>query len=394
MTLDASTYTLRNGGEFGKRSLWIGAGGLALSAVGFAVNPERFFHSYLVAYMLWVAVGLGALFLVMLHYLVNARWSIVIRRLLESVMATLPAMAILFLPIVLGLHQLYPWSDASAVAKDALLAKKASYLNSTFFLVRALVYFGIWYLLSRSLYRASIAEDTAYDEARRARTRRVAAGGMLLFAFTSTFAAFDWLMSLDPHWYSTIYGAYVFAGAVLSILSFTMLVALHLHRKGILVDVIGVEHYNDLGKLSFAFVIFWAYMAFSQYLIIWYGNIPEETIWYAHRWVGSWKFVSLFLVIGRFALPFVLLMPKTIKRNLRFLGVISIWMLLMQWVDLYWLVVPEQSPEGAGLSWIDPVTMAGVGGIFVWLFWRRFASAPLIPIGDPRLEGSLQSLSM
>ncbi len=394
MTVDASQFTLRNGEGFGKRSLWIGVGGLALSAIGIAVDPARFFHSYLVAYMFWTTVGLGALFLVMLHYLVNARWSIVIRRLLEAVMATLPAMAILFIPIAAGIHQLYPWSDASAVARDALLTQKASYLNSVFFLVRASVYFAIWYLLSRSLYRASVAEDNAYDEARRARTRRVAAGGMLLFALTSTFAAFDWLMSLDPHWYSTIYGAYVFAGAVLSILSFAMLVALHLRRKGILADVIGVEHYNDLGKLAFAFTIFWAYMAFSQYFVIWYGNIPEETLWYAHRWVGSWKIASLLLVVGRFALPFLFLMPKTIKRNLPFLAVISVWMLLMQWLDMYWLVMPGQSPEGAGLSWMEPVTMAGVGGIFVWLFWRRLASAPLIPVGDPRLEGSLRSLSM
>lgn len=388
------TFRLRDATSAGRRALLVGVIGLVLCAVGYFVDPRRFFHSYLTAYMFWVTVGLGGLFLVMLHYLVNARWSIVIRRLLESIMVCLPAMAILFLPVVAGMHELYHWSHAEAVAQDHLLQAKAPYLNTVFFLVRALVYFAVWYLLARSLYKASLAEDDSYNEERRARTRRVAAGGMLLFAFTTTFAAFDWLMSLDAHWYSTIYGAYVFAGTVTAVISFTTLVALYLRKQGILADVITLEHYNDLGKLAFAFTIFWAYMAFSQYFIIWYANIPEETIWYQHRWAGSWKIVSLSLVIGHFVLPFILLMPKLMKRRLGFLAGISLWLLLMQWVDLYWLVMPNATPEGAIVSWIDLVAMAGVGGVFVWMFWRRLVSQPLIPVGDPRLEGSVRSLSL
>ncbi|HWO56862.1 MAG TPA: hypothetical protein VNN55_04770 [bacterium] len=394
MTIAKDTYRLDGGAGAGKRALIIGLVALAITGVGFLVDRQRFFHAYLTAYMFWLTIALGALFLVMLHYLVNARWSIVIRRLVESIMTVLPAMAILFLPILGGMHDLYHWTHTEAVAGDELLTAKAPYLNAAFFIARAAAYFAIWFVLARTLYRNSIAEDTRYDEARRAKTRKVAAGGMLLFAFTTTFAAFDWLMSLDPHWYSTIFGVYVFAGAALSIVCFVTILLAYLRRQGVLANVVGVEHYNDLGKLTFAFTIFWAYMAFSQYFIIWYANIPEETIWYQHRWAGSWKFVSLLLVIGHFVVPFILLLPKTIKRNLGFLVGMSLWLLLMQWVDLFWLVMPSISPDGAALSWIDPVAMVGIGGVFLWLFWRKFASASIIPVGDPRLDASIESLSL
>jgi hypothetical protein len=329
----------------------------------------------------------------MLHHLVNAQWSIALRRLAECVMMSLPMMAILFIPVGFGLHDLYHWSHPEAVANDHLLQSKAPYLQTTFFVVRTFGYFVIWFLLSFGLHRLSLAEDRGYDEARRARMRKISAGGMILFAFTTTFAAFDWIMSLDAHWYSAIFGAYYFAGCVVGALSFIALAALYLRRQGILTGTITVEHYNDLGKLIFAFTIFWAYMAFSQYFLIWYANIPEETIWFARRWVGSWKTVSLSLVFGHFIIPFLLLMPKMMKRRFGFLAIMGLWMLLFHYVDLFWLVMPGHSPSGAHLSWMDPMTMVGIGGVFVGLFWRRFAASPIVPVGDPRLEKSIQFLS-
>ncbi|GAB4315796.1 MAG: hypothetical protein Kow0074_03560 [Candidatus Zixiibacteriota bacterium] len=392
MTIDPTTYRW-TGNRPGVRALMIGAIGLVLGVLAYANDAPRFFHSYLTAYMFWLTIGLGALFFVMLEYLVAAQWSVALRRLVESVMMVIPFMALFFIPIAFGMHDLFHWSHADAVAHDELLQHKEPFLNPVFFGIRAVIYFAVWFALAFSLHRASVADDSGYDEKRRLRTRRIAAGGMILFAFTTTFAAFDWLMSLDAHWYSTIFGAYIFAGAVVGTLCFVTLILIFLRRKGILSDVITVEHFNDLGKLTFAFMIFWAYMAFSQYFLIWYANIPEETIWFAHRWVGSWKVVSLLLVFGHFVIPFFLLLPKTWKRNLTFLGGMSIWLLAMHWVDLYWIVLPGLLKDGARISWMDPVLMVGIGGIFVGLFWRQFSANALVPVGDPKLTKSIHSES-
>jgi len=393
MPVDTMTYTLTDKKRYGIRALMVGGLGIAGCFGAYAADATQFLHSYLTAYLFWVSIGLGALFFVMLHHLVNAQWSIALRRLVEALMVSLPVMAIFFIPIGLGLHDLYHWSHADAVAADHLLQSKAPYLQTTFFIIRAILYFAIWSGLAFGLHRMSLAEDHGYDEARQMRVRRICAGGMILFAFTTTFAAFDWIMSLDAHWYSTIFGAYYFAGCVVGALSVIILLALSLNKKGVLADVYTVEHYNDLGKLLFAFMIFWAYMAFSQYFLIWYGNIPEETIWFQHRWVGSWKIVSLALVFGNFVIPFILLMPKMIKRKYGFLAFMAIWMLVFHWIDLFWLVLPGHSPNGAHISWMDLVTMAGIGGIFLGFFWRRFAANPIVPVGDPRLDKSIQSLS-
>jgi hypothetical protein len=270
---------------------------------------------------------------------------------------------------------------------------KSPYLNVGFFIIRTVLYFAIWFVLAFVLYRASITEDAGYDEARRARIRRLSAGGMILFAFTTTFAAFDWMMSLDAHWYSTIFGAYYFAGCVVGALCFVTIVAIGLRKRGLLADMITVEHYNDLGKLTFAFMIFWGYMAFSQYFLIWYGNIPEETVWFAHRWTGSWIAVSLALVFGHFVIPFILLMPKMVKRRLGFLVGITAWLLIAHWVDMFWLVLPGHTPEGAQFSWIDLATMMAIGGVFLGLFWRRLSAQALIPVGDPKLQASVHTIS-
>jgi hypothetical protein len=216
---------------------------------------------------------------------------------------------------------------------------------------------------------------------------------MILFAVTVTFFSFDLLMSLDPHWYSTIFGVYFFAGCFLSVLSFMAINIIHLRKKGALVNEITSEHFRDLGKLIFAFLIFWGYMAFSQYFLIWYANIPEETLWFLHRWEGSWKTISLILVFGHFVMPFFVLFPMEIKRKIPAMLTISVWLLLMHWIDLYWIVMPSLHHHGVHFSWMDLTTMAGIGGFFVWRIRRNICAHPLVPINDPRLETSIKIIS-
>jgi hypothetical protein len=387
---DNRTHRLKEPVSRGWKLLLLGGLALALSVVGALVDSHRFWFSYLTAYLFWLTVALGGLFFVMLHHLVNATWSVVLRRIVEGIMAVLPFMAIFFIPIVFAMHDLFHWSDPEVMAHDSLLAKKQAYLNTGFFLVRSLIYFAVWFFLTWRLYRISLEQDRQPDENQLKRARRISAPGMILFAITTTFAAFDWMMSLDAHWYSTIFGAYVFAGAVLGGLSLLTLVTLVLGRPGVMEGILTVEHRHDLAKLIFAFVIFWAYMAFSQYFLMWYANIPEETIWYRHRWEGTWRILSLLLVFGHFVLPFVLLLTRAAKRSVVMVGFISVWLLLMHWVDIYWVVMPSMGGHGWHPSWIDLTTIVGVGGVFLWYFWLRLIRRPLVPVGDPKLQASIK----
>lgn len=388
MKFDNQTFKFTNIGNIGNYALIVGIVGIAASAFGYTLDAKQLFYSYLTSYLFWISIGLGGLFFTMLHHLVGATWSVVLRRLFENVMNILPMMILLFIPIALGMGHLYRWSDSEGMAADQLLKAKSGYLNTGFFLARALLYFAVWFLLSRSLYKSSLKQDESHDETLRTRFKRISAPGMILFAATITFAAFDWIMSLDAHWYSTIFGAYFFAGCAMSAMAFTTLAAYYLRRNQVLAIEITVEHYHDLGKLTFAFTVFWAYMAFSQYFLIWYANIPEETVWYLHRWEGSWKLVSLLIVFGHFAIPFLALITQGAKRNPTALAVICIWLLLMHWIDLYWLVLPNLHKQGVSFSWMDITTMVGIGGVVIWYFWRRLTSQPLLPINDPKLDAS------
>jgi hypothetical protein len=390
---DRSTWRLTNSGRLGALALAVGVIGLAGAAAGFFVDRAQFAHSWLVAFVFWLSIALGALFFTMLHHLVGARWSVVLRRLAENIMSTLPVMALFAVPVFLCLHELYHWSHPELVATDRLLAGKAPFLNPTFFIVRTALYFVIWILLARLLRAGSLAQDAGHTGAFTARMRKVSAPGMILFAISITFAAFDWLMSLDAHWYSTIFGAYVFAGTVLGMLAFLTLVVMRLHAHGVLTEAISTEHYHDLGKLLFSFVIFWAYMAFSQYMLIWYANIPEETIWFLHRGEGSWLSVSLVIVFGHFAIPFFALFPQPAKRSRVLMTCMALWLLLVHWIDLYWIVMPGLHPHGAFVSWQDVACTLGIGGVFVAYFWRQTAARPLVPVADPLLDASIHTVS-
>lgn len=390
MNFDRQTYRLSDTRGLESRFLLIGILGLVFSLLAFIINADRFFQSYLVAYSFWLSLTLGALFFVMLHHLVGAVWSEVLRRLTETVMAVLPWMVILFIPVALGMHSLFSWSRPEVLSHDAALQGKAGYLNRGFFLVRTAGYFVIWILLTRSLYGNSVKQDAGFDPKRIIGLRRVSAPGMILFAFTCSFAAIDWLMALDPHWYSTIFGAYFFSGLVTAFLCFLTLVAIFLGKRDVLSHEITVEHYHDLGKLIFAFMILWAYMAFSQYMLIWYSDIPEETLWFHHRWDGPWKAVSWLIPFTNFTVPFVLLMSRAAKRNLTLLWFISLWLLIFHWLDVSWLVLPTFRQSTPIYSWMDVATTVGIGGIFLWLFWRKLVSQAIVPINNPNLQASIR----
>jgi hypothetical protein len=391
MNFDSTTYRITESGNFGKIALVIGIVGLALSAVGFMFDSTHFYFSYLVAFVFWVTLALGGLFFLMVNHLTGAKWSIVLRRLTEGAAATFPLMLILFIPLVFGLHDLFHWTHTEEVASDVVLKGKSGYLNIPFFLIRVAFYFAAWIIVSRLLIKSSLDQDKlGHSDQIHKRFVRVSAPGMILFAFTVTYASFDWLMSLDAHWYSTIFGAYIFSGAFLGGLCFIIIAGVMLRRGNVLQSTISLDHYHDLAKFVFAFIIFWTYMAFSQYFLIWYGNLPEENYWYLYRWDNTWTYISLIIIFGHFVIPFVGLITRAAKRSMVFLPLMALWILLMHWVDIYWLVMPTHYRTGIKLSWIDVTTFIGIGGVFLWYFWRHFTAHPTVPVKDPGLQTSIQ----
>jgi len=367
----------------------IGALGIAgVLALG-SGQPQQMYAAWLVAFLFFLSLALGSLYFVLIHYSVQAGWGIAVRRLAEIGASTIPLFALLFVPIVLGMRSLYPWTVPGAADHDPLLRWKAPFLNPGFFLTRAGLYFAIWSILALVWARASRRQDATGDLAISERLRRFSGPALLLLALTQTFASFDWIMSLTPAWYSTIFGVYFFAGAFVSAAALLSLVVVLLRGAGLLREVIGVGHLHDLGKLVFAFSCFWAYIAFSQFFLIWYGNIPEETIWYRARQDGSWKTASVILAVGHFIVPFFFFMGRTMKRRPFTLALGAAWVLLMHLLDIHWLVMPTLRKGVATPSPLEIVALLGVGGIVVaavgWMMRRQ----PLVPLKYPRLPESL-----
>jgi hypothetical protein len=363
-------------------------GGIACAILG-AANPKQFFFSWLVSFLFFLSLALGALFFVLIQYAAQGGWGIVLRRIGETVFATLPAMAALFLPLLLGLRDLYSWSVPGATEQDALLRWKQPYLNVPFFVIRAAVYFGCWSFLALLYYRGSRAQDTTGDPAVSARLRRLAGPAIIVLALTQTLASIDWIMSLTPRWYSTIFGVYFFAGAFVGFIALLSVVAVAMRSAGLLDTVISPEHLHDVGKLLFGFTAFWAYIAFSQFLLIWYANLPEETIWYQARLAGSWRTVSILLMVGHFGVPFFYLMGRAVKRKGSTLAAGGAWLLAMHFLDLYWQIMPVLHPDGIRPAVLDVAAFVAVGGGFVaaagWLLRRQ----ALVPLRDPRIAESL-----
>jgi hypothetical protein len=351
--------------------------------------PEGLLHSWLVAFVFFLSLALGCLFFVLSQFAAQAGWSVVVRRVAETAMGTLPVFALLFLPIALGIPHLYHWAEEGATAHDALLRWKEPYLNTGFFLLRALGYFVVWSALALYFLRASRAQDRTGELSVTRRLQRRAGPGIALFAVTVTFAAVDWLMSLDPHWYSTIFGVYFFAGSLMGGFALVILVVAAMQWSGLLRRLVTADHFHDLGKLLFALTCFWSYIAFSQYFLIWYANIPEEIAWYADRMQGSWRTVSQVLAVGHFGLPFFFLLPSRVKRNPAALVAGACWMLAMHYLDLYWLVMPGHHPEGFSPGMTDLAAFLAVGGVFFAAFGWILRRGALVPFRDPRLVESL-----
>jgi hypothetical protein len=379
-------------GAMGER-LWRGAALVGVIAIGIslgvaAATPDgwrRFFFAYLVAFAYVLSLALGSLYFVLLHHLTNSGWSVVVRRIAEVFAGTLPFLAVLGVPLLFGLGELYPWARAGYASAHA----KAAYLNVPFFAARWVVYFAVWGALGRFHLRRSSAQDVSGDASLTVTMRRWSAPAMIAFAVTLSFAAFDLLMSLDPGWYSTIFGVYYFAGAAVGVYALLPLASFLLQRAGFIRRSVTVEHYHDLGKLLFGFVVFWAYIAFSQYMLQWYANLPEETHWFVVRQQHGWGWVGLALVFGHFLIPFVALLSRAPKRRPPFLAAVAAWVLVMHWVDLYWLVMPAASPASPALHVVDLTVLVGLVSLLVAAAAFVARGRALVPEGDPRLEESL-----
>lgn len=368
----------------------LGIAGTAWLAYGAHDGGEHFYRSYLVAFVYFLSLSLGALFFVVLQHLTHSGWSVVLRRMAEAVAANLPVLAVLAIPILFGLHHLYHWSDPEVVAGDHLLQGKAGYLNVRFFLIRMVMYFAVWAGLSRFYFRSSLRQDETGDPALTLKMERLSGPAIVLYAVTQTFASFDLLMSLDAHWFSTIYGVYFFAGSILGFFAMLPIIFYLLQRSGRLTHSVTTEHFHDMGKLAFAFTVFWAYIAFSQFMLIWYANMPEETGWYLRRQQGQWAWVSLALLFGHFVIPFLALISRYPKRRRGMIVIPTVWILLMHWLDIYWLVMPEVSQARVPFSMLDLTCFLAVGGILVAAAAHRMRRRALVCEKDPRVAESLR----
>ena len=372
-----------------QRLLVAGAVGALLSALGALLNTTQFLQSYLMAYFLWLGVTLGCLALGMIHQLSGGAWGVLIRRPIGAASRALPVMTVLFLPIALGMARMYPWMNADLVAHDEALRHKHVYLNAPFFLVRAAVYFLVWNTISHFLNAWSVEQDRTGDLRISRRMQVLSGGGLVAYGVTITFASFDWLMSLEPHWFSTIYGVIIIGGQGLSALAFLTIALVWLSRRPPLDRIVVPAHFHDLGNLMLAFVMLWAYFSFSQYLIIWSGNLPTEIAWYLHRMQTGWRPVAAVLMLFHFAAPFVVLLSRTVKRQPELLVKVAAAVLVVRVIDMWWLIGPEFHTDGIAISWMDVVLPLTIGAIWLATFVYQLRGRAILPVHDPQFDEAL-----
>ncbi len=374
-----------------KRSLLAGTAGVLLSITGLLLNHDQFLRSYLFAYAYWTGMAIGCLGILALHHTVGGKWGMVIRRLCEAGARTLPAMAVLIVPILLAMPTLYVW-DRPGALQSANVHTKTAYLNVPFFIGRTVLYFAVWSYYAWRLSAWSRQQDETRDprvvDRLIHKMRAVSAPGLVVITFTATFAFVDWIMSLEPEWFSTIYGAMFLMGEVLEAFAFVIALVIVLSRMVPLRDYVTPQHLHDLGNMMFTFTILWAYTAFSQYIIIWAGNLPDEIPWYVRRLGQGWGGVALVIVLFHFCLPFLLLLQRDIKRNADRLFKLALFMLAIRMVDVYWIVEPSFYGNRLQIQWTDFVTPLAVGGIWLALFFWQLRVVPLAPLNDPRLQGA------
>jgi hypothetical protein len=363
--------------------------GAAVSLVGLFLDARQFFQSYLMAYMLCLGVTLGCLALGMVHQLSGGAWGVVIRRPIGAASRVLPVMTLMFLPIALGMRHLYIWTNADLVAHDEMLQHKQLYLNTPFFLARAAIYFLVWNAISYFLNAWSLEQDRTGNPRLARRMQMLSGGGLLAYGLTITFASFDWLMSLEPHWFSTIYGVLIVGGQGLSALAFLIIVLVWLSRRPPLDRIVAPSHFHDLGNLMLAFVMLWAYFSFSQYLIIWSGNLPVEIGWYLHRLQTGWRAVGVVLILGHFAAPFVVLLSRTVKRQPELLLKVAAGILIVRLIDLFWLIAPEFHQTGISVSWLDLALPLTLGSLWLACFVWQLRGRAILPVHDPEFDEAL-----
>ena len=384
-----------------RRSLIVGVVAAVLCVIGLVLNPAQFMRSYLLGFMFWIGISLGCMAILMLQHLSGGRWGLVIRRQLESAARNIPLMALFFVPLLLGVRTLYPWANQAMLQSNEGLRHAVEhnhlYLNWTGFALRAVFYFAGWSAIAYTLHRWSIMEDL--EESRevrrqlRGRFQGLSGGGLVFYGLTITFASIDWVMSLDPQWASTIFGILILGGQGLSAMAFAIAITAILARHQPMKDVMKPQFFQDLGTMMLAFVMLWAYFSFSQFMIIWSGNLVDEIPWYLRRLRGGWQAIALLLLLFHFVLPFMLLLSRDIKRRARTLVVVAVMVLAARYIDLFWLIAPNFQDTRATLSahWLDLAAPVAIGGIWLASFFRNLKQQPLLPLHDPQLAEVLET---
>lgn len=365
--------------------------GIALGLISYFVDIERAMFNYLLAFSFFASISVGALFLFALEYLVGAIWSVPIRRVVEFIASGVVILIFLAIPLVLNLEHVFEWMHTEFVENDKMLSGKAPYLNQSFFIIRLFIYCVLWSLFYLIMSRNSKKQDYNRDPKLTKRNAIISAVFMPVFAFTTSIFAIDWIMSIVPHWYSTIFGVYFFSGSVVGSLAAVTLATVLLKENGLLHPTLVKDHLYSLGALLFAFINFWAYIAFAQFMLIWYGNLPEETFWFMARWEGGWKFVSLGLIVIHFIVPYSLLLSQPAKMDAKRLKFSAVWILFAHLYDLYWLIMPSMHSEKSGflyflLELAFPIAFIGA---MILIFYGNSKKYNLIPIGDPKLKRGL-----
>jgi hypothetical protein len=389
-----SSHDIRNPGKLevssGIRNLFIAlaAIGVLVMIVAWTQDPKRFWPAFVHNHFYFLSLAVGGLFFAVIQWVTSAMWSAPIRRLAESFTSFLPWILISTVVLYFGLKDIYVWTDTAKVQGDLILSGKAGYLSPNFFMIRLIVAVLIWIVFAKVMIGNSIRQDETKDPGFTAKNRTLGPLFLILFAVSFTFTSFDLLMSLDPYWFSTMFGVYCFAGLFYSTLALLAIMTIALKRKGMLEGILNENHLHDLGKFMFAFTVFWAYIGFSQYMLIWYANMPEETGYFIHRLTPSWKPISAFLMFGKFFVPFFILLPRGNKRSEKVLWNVAWFMLVAQWIDILWLVQPEfySAPK---LSWIDLGTFLGFAGLFGLSVIRFLSKHTVVAVGDPKLPESV-----
>ena len=376
-----------------QRFMIFGSIALIVCLIGAYFDHEQFFHSYLMAYVFWLGVPLGSMAILMIHHLVGGSWGFVIQRVLESAIRTFPIMAFLFLPLFLGLGDLYPWANHELVAQDAVLRQKVLYLNVPFFIIRTVLYFAIWISVAYFLTKWSTEQDQTIDGVLVERLQRLSAPGLVLYGLTVTFSAIDWLMSLEPHWFSTIYGMIFMVSHGLVAMAFAIATSFFLWSRRPLQHITVAPVFQDLGNMLLALVMFWAYLSFSQFLLIWVENLQHETPWYLRRMTGGWGGVGLGLIILQFALPFLLLLSRALKRKTETLCAIAGLIVVMHLIEMFWFVAPAVRPGNLWVHWLDVLVPLGIGALWLSAFFWQLESHSLYPVHDPRLVAIIEEAS-